>query len=62
MTDREQWASIRRFSVGTLLYAATIGLSFVSAQVTLLVQFLIAAYYAFEQVGPGRRRRRMGSR
>jgi uncharacterized membrane protein len=43
-------ASILRFSVGTFVYAATIGLSFVSAAVTLAVQFLIALYYAFEQV------------
>ena len=51
MSNREQWRSIARFSVGTLVYAATIGLSFVSAPLTLAVQFLIAAYYAFEQVG-----------
>jgi uncharacterized membrane protein len=50
MSDREQWRSIGRFSAGTLVYAATIGLSFVSAPVTLAVQFVIAAYYAFEQV------------
>jgi hypothetical protein len=53
MTARQQWRSIGRFSVGTLVYAATIGLSFVSAPITLAVQFLIAAYYAFEQVRPG---------
>jgi uncharacterized membrane protein len=57
MTEREQWASIARFSAGTVVYAATIGLSFVSAPVTLAVQFLIAAYYAFEQVVSGRGRR-----
>lgn len=62
MSPREQWASIGRFSAGTIVYAATIGLSFVSAPVTLLVQFLIAAYYAFEQVGTGVRRRRSRSR
>ena len=53
LNSRAQWRSIGRFSVGTLVYAATIGLSFVSAPVTLAVQFLIAAYYAFEQVGRG---------
>jgi hypothetical protein len=57
MTEREQWASIARFSAGTVVYAATIGLSLVSAPVTLAVQFLIAAYYAFEQVVSGRGRR-----
>jgi uncharacterized membrane protein len=51
MSNREQWRSIARFSAGTLVYAATIGLSFVSAPLTLAVQFLIAAYYAFEQIG-----------
>jgi uncharacterized membrane protein len=51
MTSRQQWHSIARFSVGTLVYAATIGLSFLSAPITLAVQFVIAAYYAFEQVG-----------
>jgi TMEM175 potassium channel family protein len=50
MTPREQWQSIGRFSVGTFVYAATIGLAFVSAPVTLAVQFLLAAYYAFEQL------------
>jgi uncharacterized membrane protein len=50
MTSRQQWRSISRFSVGTVVYAATIGLSFVSAPVTLAVQFLIATYYAFEQL------------
>jgi uncharacterized membrane protein len=51
MTSREQWRSIARFSAGTLVYAATIALSFVSAPLTLAVQFLLALYYAFEQIG-----------
>src|SRR5262245_18937797 len=50
MSPREQWWSIWRFSIGTLLYAATIALSFVSAPLTLAIQFLLAAYYAFEQL------------
>ncbi len=50
MTRQEQRRSIWRFSIGTYVYAATIGLSFVSAPLTLAVQFLIAAYYAFEQL------------
>jgi uncharacterized membrane protein len=54
MTDRQQWGSIARFSAGTLVYAATIGLAFVSAPLTLALQFLIAAYYAFEQVHSAR--------
>jgi uncharacterized membrane protein len=46
----QQRRSVLRFSVGTVIYAATIGLSFVSAPVTLLVQFLLAVYYGFEQL------------
>ncbi|HEX6447146.1 MAG TPA: TMEM175 family protein [Streptosporangiales bacterium] len=50
MAPGPERASILRFSVGTFVYGATIGLSFVSAPVTLAVQFLIALYYAFEQI------------
>lgn len=46
----QQRRSVLRFSIGTVFYAATIGLSFVSAPLTLLVQFLLAAYYGFEQL------------
>lgn len=45
-----QRRAVLRFSVGTVIYAATIALSFVSAPVTLLVQFLLALYYGFEQL------------
>ena len=45
-----EWAAIVRFSIGTLVYAATIGIAFVSAPAALAVQFVIAAYYAFEQI------------
>jgi uncharacterized membrane protein len=51
---RAEWRSIGRFSVGTLLYAATIGISFVSAGAALGVQFALALYYLFEQVRPDR--------
>jgi uncharacterized membrane protein len=51
MDRRQQRRAIARFSAGTVVYAATVGLSFVSAPITLAVQFLIAAYYAFEQTG-----------
>lgn len=47
---RAEWAAIGRFSVGTFVYAATIGIAFVSAPAALAVQFLLAAYYAFEQI------------
>jgi uncharacterized membrane protein len=47
---RAEWAAVGRFSVGTFVYAATIGIAFVSAIAALVVQFLLASYYAFEQV------------
>jgi uncharacterized membrane protein len=42
--------SLLRYSFGSVIYAATIGLSFISAEATLLVVFLLAVYYAFEQI------------
>lgn len=45
----ERW-SVLRFSAGTVVYLGTIGLSFVSAPITLGVQFLIAVYYGLEQL------------
>jgi uncharacterized membrane protein len=50
MDKAEQRKSVLRYSVGTVIYAATIGLSFVSAPLTLLVVFLLACYYGFEQL------------
>jgi uncharacterized membrane protein len=50
MTPAQQRGSVLRYSVGTAFYAACIGLSFISAPVTLLVQFLLALYYGFEQL------------
>jgi uncharacterized membrane protein len=47
---REEWRSIGRFSVGTLLYAATIGIAFLSPGAALGIQFALALYYLFEQV------------
>jgi uncharacterized membrane protein len=52
-SSREEWRSIARFSVGTFLYAATIGISFASAGAALAVQFALALYYLFEQLGSG---------
>ena len=42
--------SLWRFSVGTFIYAATIGLAFLSAPLALGVQAALALYYGFEQV------------
>ena len=53
---RQQWQTIARFSVGTVAYAATIGLSFLSPGAALAVQFLLALYYLFEQLLPQRAR------
>jgi uncharacterized membrane protein len=55
MPPAEERQAIVRFGVGTLAYAFTIGLAFVSAPATLAVQFAIALYYCFEQVSPGSR-------
>jgi uncharacterized membrane protein len=53
MGKREELRSIARFSVGTFLYAATIGIAFASAGAALAVQFALALYYLFEQVRDG---------
>jgi len=53
MPPREERAAIIRFSAGTFVYAATIALAFASAIAALVVQFAVAAYYVFEQVGAG---------
>ena len=50
MSKAEIRKSLIRYSVGTVVYGATIGISFVSAQLTLLIVFLLALYYGFEQV------------
>ncbi len=40
----------RRFAVGILVYAATVGISFANAFVTLALHGLIAVYYVFDQL------------
>lgn len=50
MNKAQMRTSLLRYSIGTVIYGACIGLSFISAQVTLLVVFLLALYYGFEQV------------
>lgn len=47
---RAEWRSIGRFSVGTFLYAATIGIAFLAPGAALAIQFGLALYYLFEQV------------
>jgi uncharacterized membrane protein len=50
LSRRDEWRAIGRFSVGTLLYAATIGIAFASAGAALAVQFALALYYLFENI------------
>jgi uncharacterized membrane protein len=50
MTPTQERASILRFSVGTLVYAATIGIAFINPRLALALQFLLALYYLFEQL------------
>lgn len=50
MTEREEWTSVWRFSIGTFVYAATIGIAFLSPGAALALQFLLAGYYMVEQL------------
>ncbi len=43
-------STLPRFSIGTLVYAGTIGVAFISAPLCLIVQALIVLYYVFDQV------------
>jgi uncharacterized membrane protein len=45
----------QRFGVGGIVYAITIGLSFVSAVLTLAVHAALGLYYCFDQLSPARR-------
>jgi uncharacterized membrane protein len=56
MSVRQEWQSIARFSVGTFIYAASVGLAFASPLAALAVQFLLAAYYLLEQLQPAQTR------
>lgn len=46
--------ALRRFGAGGVVYAFTIGLSFVSAIATLAVHAALAIYYCFDQLTPAR--------
>ena len=45
-------ATLRRFGAGQILYAAAIGLSFVSAVATLALHGALGIYYCFDQLTP----------
>jgi uncharacterized membrane protein len=47
---RQARAAQGRFAIGLLIYAGTIGLAFVDAELTLAVHGLIAIYYVFDQL------------
>ncbi|HSS11507.1 MAG TPA: hypothetical protein VLL25_16600, partial [Acidimicrobiales bacterium] len=49
-------AASRRFGFGLVVYAVTVVLAFVSPPLCLLVHFLIAMYYVFDQLPVGGRR------
>ena len=46
--------TLRSFSLGGVFYLATVGLSFISAVLTLIVHAVLAAYYCFDQLAPAR--------
>ncbi len=43
-------STVRRFGIGLFVYLATVGLAFLSAPLTLAVHFVIAVYYALDQL------------
>jgi uncharacterized membrane protein len=45
-------ATLRRFGAGQVVYAAAIGLSFVSAVATLALHGLLGIYYCYDQLTP----------
>jgi uncharacterized membrane protein len=50
LTDDQVRTTRRRFGLGWVAYLVTLGLSFVSAPLTLAVHGALAGYYAFEQI------------
>jgi len=48
-------ASVPRFTAGTAIYLATVGVALLSAPLCLAVHFLLAMYYSFQQLAGGRR-------
>ena len=48
-------SALRRFGIGGLCYAATIGLAYLSPLAMLATHALLAVYYCFDQLAPARR-------
>jgi uncharacterized membrane protein len=47
---RQARTALRRFGLGCLVYLLTVGLAFINAVLTLSVHFILAVYYAFDQL------------
>jgi uncharacterized membrane protein len=45
--------TLKRFAAGTAVYAVLVGLSFVSATLTLVIHLLVAFYYVVDQLAVG---------
>ena len=56
MERAEERVALRRFTVGNVAYLALLGLSWVSAPLTLAGHFLLAVYYAVDQLPVARER------
>ena len=52
LDDATRRATLRRFGAGQILYAAAIGLSFVSAVATLALHGVLGIYYCYDQLSP----------
>jgi hypothetical protein len=49
LTGAQARVALIRFAGGIIVYAAAIGIAFLSAPASLLISALIAVYYMFEQ-------------
>jgi uncharacterized membrane protein len=56
MERAEERTALRRFTVGNVAYLTLLGLSWVSAPLTLAGHFLLAVYYALDQLPMARER------
>jgi uncharacterized membrane protein len=53
LQPRQVRSALRRFGLGSVIYGVAIGLSFLSAVLTLGFHFLLAVYYMFDQIAVG---------
>lgn len=52
ISPRRKRTLLLRFAIGTPVYAAAIGLAFVSAKISLLIYAALAVYYLIEPIPP----------